>query len=1505
MEASQGKPTDMGSRSKEQDQVSVCSGGGQPEIKKAQKPGKGVKSGAPQEEVAECVGENKKQTIRVRLKRPLLSKEAKKTDGSPEHLMCGEKNQHHGPLPGEEKCCTGLSRPESRPSNSRRTKRIQPISSEEKQNILVIPEQDTSSLMPVFEKDEDNVVKSTVSESRVVKCSSNTCHVHSPGLQNPVVRLLICKSMPLHSLNKSPARLKSVFSRKMQNQIFNIGSMVSESDSISTLENIKQNKEVVKNNKRRVPTILKVKFNFRKREPKTNHSEESDIELKTNDLGEKERKPEDHQSSQDCKPSPSLAKLKSSVSQNETIMDKLNNNTIKSAGSDYTDEETKASTYSICSPMGSWRSQPHFGSDEINDHDFDKSAVTVSSSNISEAKERLETCQRVIPFTGKTNRMCSCARTYVSVIPRKRPANVQNTIIFGIEADRSQEIYSEMSLLFESNNGESIQERGQENESEATCKKRRLDLLVTSTSPSKSASSEFTLDESLSSENSSVLEQLLVPSDGNLSLPLASETSTTNLNGKYCNLPEDVKALGVEDKPQQLPREDDTCLTSKSEMEIDHKTVTNPIPFQVPNEETKALLHIDVPVECSIKKELQYKVCSMSTDMEEVTYNVLNADLKSRHNCSDSKDVRSNCCPSEGFSIGDPWKHEEACDRIVTLPPKSTKKCTNNNSLDLLKAYEEDVLVLDVNEDDPELFNFSFEEETSSKHNCKTNTNVTLSNAKKMLSTSKVEKTCVSLPVKRESRINKIEHGPQSSTYVTNDVFDATSHIPDTCNSLPETTEMSSFAEMEESREPKESQDKLQRSPLDGSVDTTNHQRTQQNSPIEIDHASMLNESSSLFCKTLVPPLLPHLKSESWINTNPSLRTHCVLTDFHSSRKDRFPTENWKHKKAFPRIKQTLLPDGYCRPFFNTFVGCQSSHCLFLHIPRDCEENVCMELLHKLINENNPFLLKRAVWIFRNYYSQYPLRCHYSRVIFGALLNALQNLSLWQDLFDLLEVASSAKIFPFIEQFIKIFERLAFSGLQTILSTILGIFCKFVHNGMIVTPMDMDRIMTIMSLSGNAKNHINSLVALKSSLELKTSKENLTYDMDAAICEVEHCKDNSDWMKLGTLYLTVCAGCEDLTNLKNFSGCIAEALKKESISERPEIPYCQFADSIFKNPLFSDIQKTMLGRIGISVMFFYHQKEQWMKGRRVIYKFHELKINYTILKGITRQESVASRCQVVNVAVEIFLKCGNLSSAVQTLKESHWIINTSMWPCKMMDVLHRHNLLCLLVHEALSKNMFSMCFDVLQRLPGFQESQADFNVSQYTVLFNKLLSCCVEYRSIGMSSSVIDFMIDKKIAVDYVNLRGFILTLAHSGLWTKARKYYKCALALGFYPLFEEKTNPKILYIPSFMSEVEMLMTIEKFMVSNASSIQLQGGCNQTLQIVLKRMEEDSAKCRDSYQAATERLFEASRMSTPRLFIKHMTVNNTNEQVYTLDNNSSLKWLNENMKWACLVWYFP
>ncbi|XP_053323776.1 protein TOPAZ1 [Spea bombifrons] len=880
----------------------------------------------------------------------------------------------------------------------------------------------------------------------------------------------------------------------------------------------------------------------------------------------------------------------------------------------------------------------------------------------------------------------------------------------------------------------------------------------------------------------------------------------------------------------------------------------------------------------------------------------------------------SDCYPSSSYAPNDSETTESNVRTFLLMNNENSETDNSDTELsdvngnyqrrrdkmtpDVLKAYEDDVLVLDVIQDDPDLFGDGNRDEQSSP--------VCFGTRTKSLSNTKREAMVLPWNVPRREKSPKskcftkhLKDPIESYTDFKKELLAGKNIKHDSasrCSSISEGVEgncdYEPLLEFEENQYPQE---------LEGKCEL--QEKYNQEGP-----AYTGNRVGDLCDQPHqdVPQTLPFtITSDSPVNHD----CHPGINDFRPSGKN-IPTpdmmhpdhiEKWKldHAPPHPKsIKQSWLPLGYCKYFFNTLRGCAKMKCLFNHVPKQSDEKLCMELLHKFVDENNIFLLRRAVWVFTGYYRIYTVDVHYDPELLKNILNALINWRLWQDVFYLLNTCAIAKILPPAEMVVRLFEQMASGGLSVSVPVLRDTFCKLVEAGIIFTPGQINLIISAMSQLQASKGDINIILATKSRFEIQAPKANHLNDLDLAIAEVEQCIAKSDWIKLGTLCLDVCKGCENLPDLKKFSNCVAEALKKELKEDRHDIPFCVFADTVYKEPQLNEIIKNILGRIGISVVYHYHRNELWHKGKQVLHKLREGHINFTVLKGLSGPESSATRCQVVNTATEIFLKCGILKDAVWVLKESEWVIQNSVWPCDRMDVLTRHNLLCTVAQETLAKSMFSVCFEVLQHLPGFHDSQTDVDVSQYSILFNKLLSSCVENKSLSMSSAVADFMAAKNIPIDFFFLRELITALGQSCLWLRAREHYKCALSLGCYPPMEGNVYHKVLHIPAYLSEIEMLLAIEMFMVSNASIIQSPGGSNKILQILLKRNEDDKIHRADSYHAAADRLSKATRLSNPRLFIRHMTVNNSKEQVYILDHTSSLKWLTENLKWAGKVWLF-
>uniref|UniRef100_A0A8C8BCL8 Protein TOPAZ1 n=1 Tax=Otus sunia TaxID=257818 RepID=A0A8C8BCL8_9STRI len=592
------------------------------------------------------------------------------------------------------------------------------------------------------------------------------------------------------------------------------------------------------------------------------------------------------------------------------------------------------------------------------------------------------------------------------------------------------------------------------------------------------------------------------------------------------------------------------------------------------------------------------------------------------------------------------------------------------------------------------------------------------------------------------------------------------------------------------------------------------------------------------------------------------------------------------------------LPRKYCRFYFMTLRGCERAKCWFLHVPEQGDEKVCMAILRTYISIKELVLLKRSVQIFVKYYREVIPGVDFASQVLNDLLISLLKNNLLKEVFQILNVTVQINTLPAVDVLLKVFEHVASLNIRDAAPTLISTFCKLIDAGMSLKFEHFDCIIKFLHQLQVSHQEINTVLNIKSRYVFK---DRLAYIYPWPF--LQHCKEKSDWTKLGDLYVNARTGCES-SDLQKLSLCIAEILTRDSENNRPEVPFCDFADAVIKNSQHSEADRIFIGRTGISVMCSYHKVLKWMKGRKVLDKLHELQIHFTVLKGFTGAERLASRCQIVNKAAEIFLKTGRLDGATRVLRESEWTTNAPLWPCDKMDILNRHNLLCKLVHKYMRKSLYRQAFEVLQNLPGFQNHSDTVAVSQYSCLFNKLLNACFESKNLGVSSSAVDFMLSKNIPIDFFLLRGLITALGRSSLWSKARTYYKSALSWGCYPPVQGNLCQKLLTIPSYLSEVEMLLAIEIFLVSNACDIQSPIATRHTLQIILKRCEDQTVQNNSDYQAAVERLILAARVSDPKLFLKHMTMNINMEEVYSLEHTSALKWLQENMKWAGKVWLF-
>ncbi|NWZ38087.1 TOPZ1 protein, partial [Brachypodius atriceps] len=868
-----------------------------------------------------------------------------------------------------------------------------------------------------------------------------------------------------------------------------------------------------------------------------------------------------------------------------------------------------------------------------------------------------------------------------------------------------------------------------------------------------------------------------------------------------------------------------------------------------------------------------------------------------------------------------------AVNRTVGLEINGSRKSRGDfsqhrsqNVPDILEAYNQDVLVIDVIQDDPDLFGTSNEEELAptrcencpvkaSSANCIKDTEGYIKpespiTSEKTYSHGKHIKQCVSTFSAEDVKTHNSSRGSSPSGDVSEDFLKDTqqSKLDELLKSLEvDEKKFSSFIHL---------------------IPLFRHAVHERN-PCLI----WLNKLILSIFLVLI------LNSDCKYKVNCELLSGLPLNDqkvnlFSEATEMKSSTNGItifafkKYYLAFPAccnfilfqashsVQQILdalnLPRKYCRYYFMTSRGCERTKCWFCHVPGQGDEKICMAILRTYITIKESGLLKRAVQIFVQYYKEVTPGVDFAPEVLNDLLVSLLKNCLLQEVFQILNVIVQIKTLPAVDVLLKVFEHVASLNIRNAVPTLINIFCKLIDAGMFLELEHFDYIIKLLHQLQVSSWEMTTVVNIKSRFKERYFEKTWIFDFNLAVTEIQHCKEKRDWTKLGALYLNARTGCEHFDDLQKLFSSIAEVLAKDSKTDRPEVPFCDFADAVMKNSHHNKVDRLFIGRTGISVMYSYHKQLQWVKGRKVLDKLHELQIDFTLLKGLVGAGRSASRCQIVNKAAEIFLHSGNLDGVTRVLRESEWITDTPLWPCDKMDILNRHNLLCAVVHKYLRKSLYRQAFEVLQNLPGLQKHSGTVDASQYSCLFNKLINACFENKNLGVSSSAIDFMLSKKIAIDFVLLRGLITALGRSSLWSKARTYYKNALSLGCYPELQGNLYHKLLNIPSYLSEVEMRLTIEIFLVSNASDIQSRRTTSLTLQIILKRFvcQIYTVQNNSAYHGAVERLIQAARLSDPKLLLKHMTMNVNMEEVYSLERSSALKWLQENMKWAEKVWLF-
>ncbi|XP_030597258.1 uncharacterized protein topaz1 [Archocentrus centrarchus] len=520
--------------------------------------------------------------------------------------------------------------------------------------------------------------------------------------------------------------------------------------------------------------------------------------------------------------------------------------------------------------------------------------------------------------------------------------------------------------------------------------------------------------------------------------------------------------------------------------------------------------------------------------------------------------------------------------------------------------------------------------------------------------------------------------------------------------------------------------------------------------------------------------------------------------------------------------------NSYCRLYFSESLACGFKMCRFQHLPVEGDEKFCIETVTRFTK--NPMCLQKAGAVFTGYYQKNPPGAYFSLPTLFSLLWALLKAGMVSDVFSVLSVSLAHNIVPSHEFLLALFNCVREKGLMGFVPELMQLTFKMANAGLELSLDCLDCIKNTPlfqqmvhpnspSVPGN--NKLSSGAPFPEYLNLAHS-----------IVEMELCMKQEDWRWMGEVFRAICKSSQHLNQVEHISGRIAVALLSES-KDKLSLPFSVFAETVCQNESEDSMIRSFVGRIGVSLMLRYHKTHQWAKGRRVVETLSVLKVSYSTLKGLFGNEDGASRCCLVTVAAELFLLSGSVEGALNTLRENTWFLSSCSWPCEPADLESRTRVLLCLAEKTSHRDTL----EVLSNLPGVKESNDLMDISRYNPLFNSHLQVCVDRHMLPVAADTVDFMLSKNLAVEHSVLQILLHKLGKQNLWLRAREVFRHSLSVGYYSGVSAPPGFMALIVPCRLGEVELALTFEMFITVNATVIQHLSETTPSLTITLKRTQ--------------------------------------------------------------------
>ncbi|XP_029298356.1 uncharacterized protein topaz1 isoform X2 [Cottoperca gobio] len=357
----------------------------------------------------------------------------------------------------------------------------------------------------------------------------------------------------------------------------------------------------------------------------------------------------------------------------------------------------------------------------------------------------------------------------------------------------------------------------------------------------------------------------------------------------------------------------------------------------------------------------------------------------------------------------------------------------------------------------------------------------------------------------------------------------------------------------------------------------------------------------------------------------------------------------------------------YCRQYFSESLSCNFKTCRFHHVPVEGDERLCIDTVTRF--STNPMCLQKAGAVFTGYYQNNSPGVYFSMMVLLSLLWTLLKAGMLSEVFSVLNVCLAHKIEPGPEFLLALFNIVREKGLMSVVPQLMQLTFKMASAGLVLSVDCFDCVKNTPEFQQTVNP--NALVSVSGN-DNAPFPEYL--HLAHSIVEIELCTKQEDWRRMGDVFRSICQSFKHPNQVERICGRIAVVLLSES-KDKLSLPFAAFAETVCQGEDEQSLIRSFLGRIGVSLMLRYHKTHQWAKGRRVVEVLSILKVNYSKLKGLFGNEDGASRCHLVTMATELLLLSGSLEGALNTLRENEWFLSSLPWPCEPADLESRTRVL--------------------------------------------------------------------------------------------------------------------------------------------------------------------------------------------------------------------------------------